>query len=143
MQNTYETIDQYLKPFDNINDLIKAIVIVNKIFSPKKKNFEQIQQFIYCLVAKDLTILETKNFIEKVTIYKTHYPLEIISELDQFQDKLFYHAVNQQEKSLVLISPAEKCYFCLNSTENFKYSSLIYSKDSILYSIDKIRKLMN
>ena len=140
MQSKKETIDQYFKPFENINDLVKAIIIVDKIYSPKKQNFEQIQQCLYGLLAIDLTVSVIKAFIDKVTIYRSYYPLQIISELDKFQDELFNYSLEKQLQSIVLFSPADKCYFCPISTKDwFKYNSPKYSKNSLLYSIDKIR----
>ena len=139
---------KYLHPFDNINNVLKACLIVKKIYCKTKNNFFEINQI---LKQFDIQISdhETLNFIDKIQLYPLYYPYEFISNIDQFNKELFNITITNQTQTITIESPALKCSYCIEkvSTSNkdnwFKFSTPAWAKDAILYNKSKIGKDFN
>lgn len=125
-------------PFANIHDYIKSVIIVNKLYCKTKNNIQEIHQCIQSLVG---AVLETdiSRFISLVINCKRKHPYEILSNIDEFKEKIQQYCIEHDKASFIIESPATKCSFCLESNSQwFVYASPPLSKEAILFSISKI-----
>lgn len=128
-------------PFDNIHDYIKAVIIVNKLYSKSKNNVQQIHKCIVSLVA---VVAETDiiRFISLAINSTRKHPYEILGNIDDFKSKIDQYCIDFELASIVIESPATKCLFCEESqVQWFVYANPVFSKDAILFSKSKIGKL--
>lgn len=144
MQVKNQLMTDYLMPFKNINDFLKSIAIINKIYSTKTNNIDQVRDIIKHLLIIQLTNQEIKSFIQKITIYKDHYPLEAMANMELFNEEITKTSQTNLEHSIVLTSTATHCNYCKENTQDwYLLKSPIFTKTPMLYTINKIGKNKN
>ncbi len=134
------TLKQYITPFSDINQFIKALMIVSKIYCSTKQNFKQVHLYITNLITP-LTEVEVQNFVQKVTLYPLHYPYQQVVQLEKFKCEIIEFAEENKSQSITIISEAMKCSFCPESPHDwFEFNTPPLAKDVTLYSMNKIGK---
>lgn len=127
------------KPFLNINDYLKAVIITQQIYSNNKDNtdviFDCVKFFISQPISRELLI----NFIHSVTTYKNLYPYHLMSNYESFCEEVYKYAIKTPNETITISSPAEKCYICnYKSITWFMHNNSVSQKFAILYAENRI-----
>lgn len=132
-------LSDHLHPFANLEDYIKAIVVVNCFYSQKEPNFSIIYQCITQKVKIDIDKFELRKFVDRVTTSPNEYAFLFISNISDFKDSIDNYAMEINQPTISLGSPATNCIFCLNSGQYwFQYFIPKFNKITTLYLSGKI-----
>jgi hypothetical protein len=117
-------IVEYSKPFNNIQNLLKAIYIIK---SSRFLCSEQIVEIIYKFTDKKLTCIELSNFEEKIDLYDGIYPSEFFSELKNFEIKYNDYLHENCLPVVIIQTDSTTCIQCKKViTRQKRYDSIIY-----------------
>ena len=102
MSNTQQ-INKYITPLSDINNFIKAIIIIDKIYCKTKKNYKQITECITQLV-QPVEQSDITKLVQNIFTYQDLYPFEIISNFQQFTNDVISFSIEGQEQSSRLLN---------------------------------------
>ncbi len=130
-------------PFNNMNDYLKTIVIIEKLYCKTKKNYKQVNacvDIMVCVTPEN----EIINFVQRVITYPYQFPIKFIKDLDAFKKSLTDFCIGNNDQSIVIESPASNCSYCghiENLTNWYEYKCPPFCKDVMLFTLDKIGKI--
>ena len=134
-----QSLTEYLRPFDNINEYLRALHIINCSYSRNEKSFDQITSAIKTIVNNTIKDILIKQFVERVLLLPEYYGLTFYKDAN-LESSVRAHLISNQQPTLVLSPDIDECIFC---AQKLIFQVPKFTKNSIVYSSGKIGKIFN
>jgi hypothetical protein len=135
------SMNDFIKPFTNKTQYLKAIFIINSFSSLNSSNLISIKTCLKSILQIDLNIQETKKFIDKITLYGKDSGLNFIQSIDELQLSFDTYVLEKGEALLTITASVNSCVYCLNSNPHwYQFYNPILSKQPSIYTANKISK---
>jgi hypothetical protein len=129
-----QTLTEYLRPFDNINQYLRALHIINCSYSRNEKSLDQITVAIKTIVNETIKDILIKQFVERVLLLPEYYGLHFYKD-DIFESNVRTYLISNQRPTLVLSPDIDECIFC---AQKLILQVPKFTKNPIVYSSGKI-----
>jgi hypothetical protein len=127
------SLKEFLSPFTDMATYLKAVEIVERLFSELKQNYQQIAEVIATEVSVKANLNELKKFAERIRLFPGLYGVDFFksSSYSKKNDSL-----SDKMHTNVLTPDILECIFC----ESIKLVNkpLRFAKNPILYAQNKI-----
>ena len=127
------SLKEFMSPFTDMAAYLKALEIVERLFSELKQNFNQIAEVIEREVTVKANQSELVKFVERVRLFPSLYGLEFFKSVS-YSNKT--DSMDSKMHTNVLRPDIMDCIFCQDM--KLVNRSLKLAKNPILYAHDKI-----
>lgn len=133
------TLAEYIQPFSNVEQYVKAIYIINKKYTESDNNNQEILIIFKSMLNIAISVKQLDAFIWKIKTYTNYYSYDLISNFGIFEQEVINFSNLQQEISITLTPTINHCFICGNSKKDwFEHKNERFHKKSILYTTTKI-----
>ena len=140
MSESKITLQDYLAPFSNVEQFLKAIIVVSRVYCDTKHNIELVNKYISSIITQ-ITDVQCKSFVQRIINYPANYPIQLLLKFEEFNADIMKYAEETDNQSITLRSPSQRCLFCVESpSEWFDYLMPTFYRDATLYSTHFIGK---
>lgn len=118
-----------LSPFKSLEELLKAIIILNNFEQLIVKNSTSITFLFEKLMKIKLSHQELIGFCEKIRAFPNVYPVELLKNLDKFQIECKSLLEKEKKMTKVVISEKKNCQNCgteLSISKIKFYNGILY-----------------
>jgi len=120
---------EYLLPFKNIQDLTRAIFIINKTYCETVKNIETVTNCVNSINKSQLSQEEIRRFIEKIKFCPNEYPTDVLKNIDELEKDILLQLKRNKLPMKVLRTSVTECRTCqAKSTQNKLWYDLHQNK---------------
>ena len=123
-------INEFLRPFDNMSDYLKALKLVHECFSVKTKNYHEVCTIISSNIMGQFTQQAISNFIDSATLFPRQSGLEFFK---------LSPALKDQTLKTVLTPEIQFCIICPTPIKLY-VSKCKLLKEPMLYRNEGIGK---
>lgn len=132
-----QTVSNFIKPFDTIEQYLKAITIIYKLFNRTQSNYKEVLETTTELI-KPITASENIAFIQVILNYPIH-PYEFLTNQKQFISDVYSFAIDNCCTTKTIESYAQHCIYCDIKDQNwFEYKQPKFYKNAILFEVDNL-----
>jgi hypothetical protein len=137
-----QTVANFVKPFDTIEQYLKAITIIQKLFNRTQSNYKEVFESTKVLV-KPITEMEIIAFIQVIIKYPVH-PYVFLANQKPFINEIYAFAMDNCSTTKTIESYAQNCIYCGIKEQNwFEYKQPKFSKNAILFEVDNLGRNFN
>ncbi len=104
MSNILKFFQDYVRPFDNIEQLFQALFVYSKLKHHEKNDIIIIQEVIFEITGILLTHDNLKFWIDKINFHTNLYPKNLIDDMENLNNRVNL-IINKKKVASIALKP--------------------------------------
>jgi len=134
----YKQVERTLGVFKDLSTYIRVLEIINRKYSPVRKNFSEITILLNKLLGLEIDICAVINFIHQIKLFPLESGYLYTQRQETFINDYYEYCYTRNEATKSLSPKLEYCLICSKSEGELEFRAPPFTKDCFLFNINRI-----